>query len=243
MPTHDHTGYVDKVREEMQIYIRRLISEADTLRLLVAELESDNDRLRDEVRSAREEIAVRESHEQRLRDRISAIHREGERYTSQYLQLEQHNANLANLYVASYQLHGTLDRDAVLSAMQEIVVNLVGSEEFAIFEEGLDGTLHPVAAIGMPDTAAMLQAPLVIDALVSGETRVGDAVQDEMIACVPLALDGNVSGAIVIGRLLAHKQALETLDFELFDLLAKHAATALYCTSMRSRLDAMEMTA
>jgi len=30
---------------------------------------------------------------------------------------------------------------------------------------------------------------------------------------------------------------LEELDFELFDLLATHAATALYCTSIYSRMN------
>lgn len=231
-------GYVDKVREEMQTYIRRLISESETLRLLVVELENDNDRLRQELRSAREEIQFRESQENRLRERIEEIHRATDRYASQYLQLEQHNANLSNLYVASYQLHGTLDRGAVLAAIEEIVVNLIGSEEFALFEdERGDGAMRPIASVGMSEPGMVLCAPLVADALARGERRIGDAARGEMIACVPLVLDGQVTGALVIGRLLSHKSALEELDFELFDLLATHAASALYCTRQQARVE------
>ena len=102
------------------------------------------------------------------------------------------------------------------------------------------GVQHGLAGSDVEDLVQEVRLRLW-KALESGETRVGDAVQGEMIACVPLALDGEVSGAIVIRRPLAHKHTLEQLDFELFDLLARHAATALYCTSVRSRLEAVEV--
>ncbi len=47
-------------------------------------------------------------------------------------------------------------------------------------------------------------------------------------------LDGVVSGAIVVYRLLPQKSGLEDLDFELFDLLAMHAATALRFTALEA---------
>ena len=59
-----------------------------------------------------------------------------------------------------------------------------------------------------------------------------------MTACLPLTLDGRVTGAIVLFSLLPHKPGLRELDFELFDLLGTHAATALYCTSLHGRVTA-----
>src|ERR1051326_6404126 len=50
-------------------------------------------------------------------------------FSSRYIDVEQQNTNLANLYVATYQLHGTLDRDRVLAAIKEVIINLIGSEE------------------------------------------------------------------------------------------------------------------
>ena len=56
-----------------------------------------------------------------------------------FAEVEQLNSNLANLYVASYRLHGSLARADVLSTLQEIVINIIGSEKFAVFEWD-DGT-------------------------------------------------------------------------------------------------------
>ena len=72
-----------------------------------------------------------------------------------------------------------------------------------------------------------------------GETYVagGDLQQATLVACVPLKLDGRITGYIAICRLLAHKNTLEPLDHELFDLLATHAATALYCTALHERVE------
>ena len=61
----------------------------------------------------------------------------------------------------------------------------------------------------------------------------GEVVDEDsgLTACVPLVLDGNLIGAIAVFRLLDQKQSrLAPLDFELFDLLATHAASALYCS-------------
>ncbi len=56
-----------------------------------------------------------------------------------------------------------------------------------------------------------------------------------LTACVPLVLDDKVIGAIAVFRLLDQKESkLTTLDFELFDLLATHAASALYCSDRAS---------
>ncbi len=60
--------------------------------------------------------------------------------------------------------------------------------------------------------------------------------EPELTACVPLKLSGRVFGVIAVFRLLPQKAGLEPLDRELFDLLATHAATALYCASLSERV-------
>jgi GAF domain-containing protein len=65
----------------------------------------------------------------------------------------------------------------------------------------------------------------------------GKAVEKKsgLTACIPLVLDGHVIGAIAVFRLLDQKESkLAPLDFELFDLLATHAASALYCSDRAS---------
>jgi GAF domain len=49
-------------------------------------------------------------------------------------------------------------------------------------------------------------------------------------ACLPLRIDGRVTGAVVVFEWLAHKRQLDPLDHELFALLATHAAVALHAS-------------
>jgi len=45
---------------------------------------------------------------------------------------------------------------------------------------------------------------------------------------------GRITGAILVFRLLEHKQGLQPLDHELFELLGVHASTALYCANLHN---------
>ncbi len=66
---------------------------------------------------------------------------------------------------------------------------------------------------------------------VAGQTVLAPLGREQALtACIPLKLDETVVGAIAVFRLLPQKDGLAPVDHELFDLLASHAASALYCT-------------
>jgi len=168
-------------------------------------------------------------------------------FSSRYIDVEQQNTNLANLYVATYQLHGTLDRDRVLAAIKEVIINLIGSEELAIWEMNGD-KLTLLDSFGI-DEDEWARVPLDREAglvglvaetgqrYVQGEAElVGTGREENLSACIPLKLDDTVIGAIAVFRLLPQKSGFEAIDMELFELLGSHAATALYCTRATSRL-------
>jgi hypothetical protein len=137
-----HGEYVRKVQEETQRYSQDLLAENGRLRVRVAGLEAEVARLQD------------------LEGRLEAAEEEQQRSSAGYREIERQNANLANLYVASYRLHGTLDRGEVLLAIQEIVINLIGCEEMAIFElEEGDFALRLAASFGL-DEARYRRVPL-----------------------------------------------------------------------------------
>jgi GAF domain-containing protein len=174
---------------------------------------------------------------------------ESQGYSSRYAEIETQNSNLANLYVASYRLHGTLDRKEVIDTLQEIIANLIGSEEAGLYEldEGKQ-TLELIASFGLaPDArrSVPLGSGRVGEAARSGAIFVAEPgaseVESGLTACIPLKLDGKVTGAVAIYRLLPQKSGFEEVDRELFELLATHAATALYCTSLHARLRAQEV--
>jgi len=241
-------GYVRKVRNDTRKYIQDLLNENERLHVLVTTLQEEQvhtvGSLRKQVELLRQELEHNKSEETRLKKHLAETQAENRRFFEQYAEVEQENSNLANLYVASYRLHGTLDRRQVLEVIQEIIINLIGSEEIGIFEMDDDGaSLRLISSFGIdPEPLRQIllgRGPIGASAQ-TGEVAVWprSAASEEnqgLTACVPLKLDGRVTGVLAIFGLLPQKPDLGPLDRELFDLLATHAATALYCTSLHAK--------
>lgn len=219
-------SFTEKVTTDTREYVQALLDENRRLATAVAEMQVERD-LTLERQTA-------------LIQRLASIEEESRNFASRYVEVEQQNTNLANLYVASYQLHGTLDRERVLGAIKEIVINLIGSEELAVWELDEDfGALVLVDSFGIEQgrwAAVPLDSPSAISVAAStGEKFISDSASSEgkdLIACIPLKLDEKVIGVIAIFSLLQQKTGLEAVDFELFELLATHGATALHCTRL-----------
>jgi nitrate/nitrite-specific signal transduction histidine kinase len=244
-------GYVQKVREDTSRAMAELRSHNERLRESIAALESDRSRLhgekirlQEQLMNLREEFAQRVDEHTALVRRLYEVQRENEAVSARFLDIETQNTNLANLYVAGYQLHGSLDRTRVLDAIKEILINLVGSEDFAIFERAGDH-LRMIDWFDEPPAAfreVRIGDGVIGNVAATGETYVagGDHARGVgIVACVPLQVDGRVTGAIAIFRLLPQKQAgLEPLDEELLELLASQAGIALYCTALHRHFEA-----
>lgn len=227
-------AYVDRARDQMQSYVRKLLSDNESLRVCLAELETEVAGLRQEARSLKDELYASRVQQEQLAAKLQEIRGESERRFVEYAKLEMVNANLANLYVASYQLHSTLRRESVNAAIAEIIVNLIGSEEFAVYERDENGKFRRIVSVGIDPDEPIARHERVAEATASGETWVS-AQNGDLTACIPLKIDGAVTGFVVIRSLLAHKTGLEPLDLELFDLLGTHAAMALYASSLAER--------
>ncbi len=247
--------YVRQARESTTQYARDLLAENEKLTALNASLSADRKRLEQDLGTAIE----RDKHNEELRAAVEALVAERVRLIEQSRSFRDQlsrergmhsalvqqlavNSNLANLYVASFRLHGCLDRESVLATMQEIVINIIGSEQFAIFELDSDGiSLRLASSFGVDDARAWgggTPAGKIAETVREGVTYVAPPDQepgDSPLACVPLKIGDKVIGAVAIFRLLEHKAHLESLDHELFNLLATHAATALYCSELHAR--------
>jgi hypothetical protein len=164
--------------------------------------------------------------------------RENARLTERFLAAEQQVSDLANLYVAVNSLHGATEPPAVIAAVCEIVANLVGSEELALFEtEPRSGHIRLVAASGVD--AALFDALEVGRGVIGGVAESGrpfvrreggngtPGTESSITACLPLRVRTAVAGVLVIFRLLPHKGTLEERDLDLFDALSAHVAPAL----------------
>lgn len=212
------------------------------LRSLATRLEADNVALQGHLVELEDELAGARRDYAELRRRLESVENENRKAAEEHSEIIRRSAHLANLYVASYRLHETLHRPAVIEAIREIVVNLVGSEEFGVFELNESGDTLSLTdwcgdvVAGLPPKLSGA-SPILRTASI-GEVYVGPAeptrAAGEPAACIPLKVEGRVMGVIAVFRLLPHKPALEEVDLELFDLLAMQAGVALHCTRFRS---------
>jgi hypothetical protein len=178
----------------------------------------------------------------RLRAELAALAKENEQLSEQLVAAEEQGAGLVKLYVANRRLNESSDRRDALEAIQEIVISVVGCEEYAIFEADTGGRLSLVASLGVddartggPDATAALARVLGSGEPYFSQPAVGlaafDASGDEVTACVPLRAGGRLVGVIVLFALLPHKPALEQIDRTLLELLSVEAARSLLASS------------
>jgi transcriptional regulator with GAF, ATPase, and Fis domain len=246
-----------KVEEFLQIFkkgeefTQELLKENEKLRYKVAKFEEVNkfsDREESfKSHSLEERVKFLEEENQQLLDRYRVVEDENKDFANRYIEVEAENNNLANLYVASYQLHSTLDFNESLKIILEIVMNLIGAEEFSIMMlDEKTNELTIVAQEGMGPEArpsVKLGDGVIGRAAKTGESfyREGDPTDltgvDYLhpLVVIPLKIKEHVIGVIVIYKLLVQKQSFSNVDYELFSMLAGHAATALFSSKLYSQ--------
>src|SRR5690349_11116942 len=166
-------------------FTEELMRENERLRFRVVQLEEERrallsrgDPTPGSAQSTLRELVARieslEGERQALIDRYSGVERQNADFSSRYHDIERENNNLANLYVASYQLHSTLDLREVTQIILEILLNFVGAKTFAIqLVDDERRRLRTLASEGVerarvPDAGAMIEAR-VDQVLQSGE--------------------------------------------------------------------------
>lgn len=229
-------------------FTEELLRENQRLRYRLAAMESESAPA-DEVLRLREQVALLNDENRRIQQRFREVEEENKDFANRYIEIEEQNNNLANLYVASYQLHSTLDFREVIQIVQEIVINLIGAEAFAILLldektnelktiafEGDDlmpglGQISTRLGEGILGTVARTGESYYVNQDVEG----GAVTLDRPLAAVPLKIKEHVIGLISIYRLLQQKDAFSAVDYELFSLLAAHAATAIFSSKLYSQ--------
>ncbi|MCL5024850.1 MAG: GAF domain-containing protein [Nitrospirae bacterium] len=226
-------------------FTKDLLKENEKLRFRIAQLEEEARKSAGEekIRTYEERISQLQEEVNALTERFRKVTEENKDFASKYVEVEEINNALANLYVASYQLHSTLDFDEVLRIIIEIVINLIGAEVFAVLlmdektndivpvsSEGVALEMVPKARIGEGIIGSVArEGESYFAADISG---VGDVARGEPIVCIPLKIKEHVIGAIAIFSLLTQKEGFTNVDYELFNLLAGHAATAIFSAKL-----------
>lgn len=247
------TGILKKAEEFLQIFkkgeefTKDLIKENERLRFRIAQLEEAirNTGNEEKIQLYEERIKILDREINSLTERYRKVEEENKDFVSKYLEVETENNNLANLYVASYQLHSTLDFNEVLRIVMEIIINLIGAEQFTIFlMDEKTNELVPVAAEGL--SLGELPKLKLGEGTIGGVAKEGESYFAENtgehpgqgpdftkpFVCIPLKIKEHVIGVISIYSLFIQKKAFSNIDYELFGLLAGHAATAIFSSKL-----------
>jgi hypothetical protein len=188
----------------------------------------------EEVRELRDALARVKGERDELRGRMEHLEQEVSRISDDYVLVQEQSSEMAQLYVALERLHGGLTRADALQALQEIIINVVGSEEFAVFER-VDDRLALIHHFGI-DPVPLREVKLGDGVIgrtgehgklfVAGRDGPVDADDADITAAIPLFVGDRVWGVVTIFRLLGHKPVLGDSDQVVFELIRSHAGIA-----------------
>lgn len=244
--TEELLGYLEKGK----VFTEELMKENERLRMLVLRLEKEKmelqsrtdpqnlDKLFDENRELRERLDA-------LASRFYETEKENQDFAQRYVEVQNQNDNLLNLYVSSYQLHSTLNPGEVVKVIEEIILNLIGAEQYFVCMIDDKKKSSIILAGEGPEGPIRGQSLRKADPILMSVLRKGEAyfrgegeADSPHLACTPLKVKDDVVGAISIMKLLDQKkEGLTTIDYELLSLLSDHAATALVSSNLYNRTE------
>jgi GAF domain-containing protein len=230
---------VAREHERLDARLRELETENASLR---AKVEADS-----AVRELLEKIEALEADKRELLSRFHAAEAASTEVSARVQEIEAEFASLANLFVASNQLHASLSPRGVMRRIKEVLAQLVGAERYCLYLATPDK--HELVPVAFEGVSGDKVAAVGVEAGPLGEVfRRGEAVVNEErdprqgtheapAAVIPLSVDEQRVGVIAIFSTLSQKASFDTIDFELFKLLGQHAAHALVSASLFSRAD------
>lgn len=226
-------------------YTEQLLRENGELRDELDQLRDDNVSLRAQIAS---DDAIREllstveelrKERDRLAQRSQRLEGAEKEHAGRQEKIEQEINDLANLYVAGFQLHASLSPRRVVRHVCDMLGQLVGAEAFVLYLVDENKKVVPLAHEGLEE------APGTLD---SGVGQVGEAILtmlpiirerdlhggslEDPVAVIPLTAEGRAVGAISVVRVLEQKNEWANVDHELFQLIGHQAAVAMIAANL-----------
>jgi hypothetical protein len=189
--------------------------------------------MNDKEKRLEEKIVRLEAELTGLQHKVDLIQEEKEELIAQNHELEEQSSVFVNMTVTFQRLFATRNYVEVVGIVKEIMLNLIGAGEHEI--RVLDKKRNCMVLItreGKKYVESKEDARLISKTIEEGVLFVSDQTRLKEkrvpMACIPLKIDKEVLGIIVINQLLAQKDRFTQYDKEMFELLGTYAAGAIY---------------
>ncbi|MCH2108998.1 MAG: GAF domain-containing protein [Polyangiaceae bacterium] len=223
------------------------LTEYRLLRDQVRALEAENQRLRNQLETddalARLLAKVERLEEERreLLTRTAQAEEAQGQFDARFQEVEEQFSSLANLFVASNQLHQQMVPRSVIRRIKEILAQLVGAQAYTVYLlDAPSETLVPIASEGV--VGEFLESTELdsvvgrylkkVELYVTENHLSSEPNFDSPLVVVPLVLESRPVGAIAIFATLEQKSEFSRTDIELFKLLIEHAPSALMTAAL-----------
>ena len=200
----------------------------------------------DRERSTDGDLAAALADAERLRLQMSALLASQRQVSTLLTAADTRNGDLMKLLLSVRMLIESRDSAAALTSLRDLLVTVVGTADFVIYaRQSDDETLAPIGGVG---DSLRLAEPISLTFHTVGELVLrGELIirhgrgavtpqrgAPDVAAIVPLKVLDRVVGAIVIARLLRHREPFTACDREILGLLAIYAATAIIASDRRA---------
>ena len=143
---------VQTVFRKSAALVEEMLSDLARLREQKLEVEKENQKLRTHLaknsamKDLLDKIRDLEREKSLLLSHVHEAEAASTRYSTRYGEMEEELSKLANVYIASYQLHSTLRLPRVVKHLKELLQQLVGARAYGIYWADSGKHLHLIAS-------------------------------------------------------------------------------------------------
>ena len=191
-------------------------------------------------RLLRQSLMDCERNSERLQVQLDQLIASNRDLSTLLLTAERRRGELLKLVVAFRRLVEASDAPTAIRAVEEIIVTIIGTENFVVLAAAAGARVYPVAGLGAVHDYAKSEPPQLGEVISSQGDRESRAAAQrwfgsDVVASIPLRIGENVVGAIVIAALLPHREPLGFQDEQVLCLLGDFAATTIIASEERRR--------
>jgi|SRR5215813_1291993 len=193
------------------------------------QVSQENITLKARIRSLEESLQFSRGERVALELKLNHLRSNRHEADARVAELTKSCDELEAVIMTAIRLIAVWDREDAVHALQDIVANVIGSEEMALFEMRTESCgFEATAWCGVSEEQCAEAAKGLVGKVGRNGTAVFPRSGDSGItACVPLRMNHHVIGVLAIFSLLPQKMRLEHSDLVVMRFLEHHAGKLL----------------